>query len=199
MSNNPVNRLKIVLAEKNMSSADLAEKLGVQAQTVRRYVRRENDPKIALARRMAEILKVPVEEIMGGKRLEQIKKMPVYGAAQGGLGFDITDVSEPIDMIETPPQLQTTADAYAVYVTGESMSPRYMAGERLLVHPGRPPLPGDFVVVQFNDHETRHAAVKRFVETTEAELICEQMNPAKKITYPLKSILAIHKVVGVFY
>lgn len=192
------NRLKVILAERQMSAGDLAKLLDLQPQSVRRYVRQGADPNLRLAARMAEVLDCSVDDILAPPSADA-NKLPVYGAAQGGLGFDITDVSEPIDMIDCPPQLEDANNAYAVYVAGESMSPRFTTGERLLVHPGRPPVSGDYVVVQFSDNQAKHAAVKQFVETTEKELVCAQLNPAEQVKYPLKIVDSIHKIVGVIF
>jgi phage repressor protein C with HTH and peptisase S24 domain len=53
--------------------------------------------------------------------------------------------------------------------------------------------------VQFSDNQAKHAAVKQFVETTERELVCAQLNPAEQVKYPLKIVDSIHKIVGVIF
>jgi phage repressor protein C with HTH and peptisase S24 domain len=195
------NRLKILLAEREMSARDLAEKLGKQPHTIRRYIRQESQPRVSLANQIAEILECTMAEVVGyeEKNLDAPpgrKTLPIYGAAQGGEGFDITDVSAPIDAMPVPELLQACPTAYAVYVSGESMAPRYLAGEKLFVHPGIPVAGGDFVVIQFSDQNTRHAVVKRFISTSDETVMVEQFNPQKKISYPRATVEHVHKIVG---
>ena len=107
------NRLKILLAEREMSARDLAEKLGKQPHTIRRYIRQESQPRVSLANQIAEILECTMAEVVGyeEKHLDAPagpRTLPIYGAAQGGEGFDITDVAAPIDAMPVPDFLQAS-------------------------------------------------------------------------------------------
>jgi len=123
----------------------------------------------------------------------------LYGAAQAGIGFDITDVTEPIDAIETPSWLKSVPDAYAVFVSGTSMQPRFKPREIVYVHPGRPYRDGDYVVVQLKANGVAHAIVKRFVEVTDTHVVLHQHNPDRKVTHKLEEVAAIHCIVGSYF
>lgn len=96
-------------------------------------------------------------------------------------------------MVTRPRTLDAVENAYAVYHAGESMSPRYEAGETLIINPNRPVRSGCYVVIQFYDNT---ALVKRFVRQTASHLICEQLNPPQERQFLLSDVRAIHRVVG---
>ena len=43
-----------------------------------------------------------------------------------------------IDIVPPPASLAGVPNAYAVYVVGASMEPRYYQGELVMIHPGKP-------------------------------------------------------------
>jgi phage repressor protein C with HTH and peptisase S24 domain len=197
------NRIKILLAEHEISAKDLAEQIGRQAQTLRRYVRHESEPRLEVAEAIAEALGCSVDEVLGVEDISAPKPpkhrmLPVYGAAQGGVGFDITDVRESIDSIEAPPYLQNSVDAYAVYVAGNSMSPRFNAGEVVFVHPGKPFKANDSVIVQFVNDKADHAIIKTYKKMDEKKIFLSQFNPVKTITFQRSQVKCIHKIIGIF-
>ncbi len=55
-----------------------------------------------------------------------------------------------IDTVRRPPALKGIEDAFAIFVTGTSMEPRYFEGDLLFVHPTRPPEPGCDVLVELH-------------------------------------------------
>ena len=197
------NRIKILLAENDISAKDLADQIGKQAQTLRRYVRHEAEPRLEVAEAIAEALGCSVDEVLGVEDISAPKPakhrmLPVYGAAQGGDGFDITDVRAPIDSIEAPPYLQNSVDAYAVYVAGDSMSPRFNAGEVVFVHPGKPFKANDSVIVQFENEQANHAVVKIFKKMDEKKIFLSQFNPVKAVNFQRSQVKCIHKIIGTF-
>ena len=56
------NRLKILRAERNLSQAELADKLGVARQTINAMEAGRHDPSLTLAYRVAQTLGVRIEE-----------------------------------------------------------------------------------------------------------------------------------------
>jgi putative transcriptional regulator len=57
------NRLKVLRAERNWSQGDLAERLEVSRQSVNAIETGKYDPSLPLAFRIAELFKLPIEEI----------------------------------------------------------------------------------------------------------------------------------------
>jgi phage repressor protein C with HTH and peptisase S24 domain len=207
------NKIKRLCADNDMSVSELARHIGMQPHALRRYTRVRDDgsqeaqPSVSLAQKIADVFGVSIDQVIGVDlgssdrvRQREVKsKMPLYGAVQGGeVGFDITDVTEPIDAIDTPSWLESVPDAYAVFVTGNSMEPRYMAREVVYVHPHRPYRQGDYVVVQLHANGNTHAIVKRFVELTDTHVILSQHNPDREIRHCRENVAAIHTIVGTY-
>ncbi len=63
MSKTLINRLRVVLAEKNKTNKWLAEKLGVNPSTVSRWVNNKQQPTLNTFRDIAKVLSVDVKEL----------------------------------------------------------------------------------------------------------------------------------------
>lgn len=187
-----------------MAIPELSEKVGVKAHTIRRYTRQEAQPRIELAEKIANVFGVHVNEVLGASIIQTTPPdasakqalMPAYGAVQAGIGFDITDVTAPVEMVTVPDYLANAPSPYAVFVTGDSMEPRFTAGELLYVHPGKPIRRNDYVIVQLQADNSNHAIVKRLVKQSEEELIVEQLSDGQTRNIPAKDVIAVHRVVG---
>ena len=80
------NRIKILLAEHEISAKDLADQIGRQAQTLRRYVRHEAEPKLEVAEALAEGLGWTVDEGLGVEGVSARKPSDRQLLAVGGAG-----------------------------------------------------------------------------------------------------------------
>jgi len=119
--------------------------------------------------------------------------LPVLGAAKGGsdsLFFDNGTVHE---RIRRPPNLEGVDNAFAVYMIGDSMEPRYFAGEFLFVNPNRPPSRNCFVVVELTDGQ---GMVKQFTRRTSRALHLRQFNPHKDLTIDNRLVKSVYRIVG---
>ena len=126
------------------------------------------------------------------------ERLKVLGMAQCGPdGWSLWN-GDVIDMIERPASLNGVASAYAVYVVGASMEPRYHPGEVVHIHPGRPVDVGAYVLVQrrAKNGEPPLAVIKRLAKRTGAKITLEQFNPAKLFDIKTADIVSIHRVVG---
>lgn len=124
--------------------------------------------------------------------------LPVLGTAVGGQNgfFDLNGQIK--DYIERPQQLFGIAEAYAIYIEEESMAPRYLPGEVVYVHPGRPLTVGCFVVVQLRperDGEPPKALIKQLVKRTPGKVVLAQFNPADELQFDTRDVVSIHRVI----
>lgn len=113
--------------------------------------------------------------------------LPVYGCTQGGEDGVVPwdDASNfPADMVRRPPGLAGAREAFAMYVVGTSMEPRYEEGERIYVHPRRPTPIGSYVMVIIrlpSAPDQQRAMVKKLVGRKGGKVILEQFNPPRLI------------------
>ena len=125
-------------------------------------------------------------------------KLKVLGMAECGAdGWSLWN-GDVIDLIERPAGLIGVPNAYAVYVVGASMEPRYHPGEVVHIHPGRPVDVGAYVLVQRRGKagEAPLAVIKRLVKRTGTRTVLEQFNPARTFEIRNDDIVSIHRVVG---
>ena len=125
-------------------------------------------------------------------------KLKVLGMAECGAdGWSLWN-GDVIDMIDRPAALVGIPGAYAVYVVGASMEPRYHPGEVVHIHPGKPVNVGAYVLVQrrAKGGDTPLAVIKRLVKRTAAKITLEQFNPHKVFDIKAADIVSVHRVVG---
>jgi len=105
----------------------------------------------------------------------------------------LTLAGEAVDWVHRPAELNGVRDAFAVFMAGESMEPKYQAGDTLFIHPHIQPRPGDHILIQLRSGE---ALVKRLERRTEAIVYIQQYNPAAILEIATESIERIQLVIG---
>ncbi|SKA20220.1 LexA family transcriptional regulator [Consotaella salsifontis] len=128
-------------------------------------------------------------------------QLPVLGQAVAGSDGRYIFNGDIVDWVPMPPQLDGVKGAYGVYVDGESMTPRYMPGELVHVHPNRPPRRGDDVVVQVACDDMEHGGapwgfIKRFEGFSGSKLVLFQYNPAMTLEFDRDDVVSVHTIVG---
>jgi len=134
-------------------------------------------------------------KLISGRLSEPIK---VLGLAECGPdGWSLWN-GEVIDVADRPASLSGVPNAYAVYVVGTSMEPRYHPGEVVHIHPDKPLIVGGYVLVQRRGKkgEPPVAVIKRLAKRTGAKVVLEQFNPPNLLEIRAADIVSIHRVVG---
>lgn len=140
----------------------------------------------------------PLEHQPNGKIGDKVKGGPVqinvYGQAVGGVDGEFEMNGNVIDVVWAPPQISEISDAYAVIVSGDSMSPRYEDGETAFIDPRRRPRRGDYVIAQIRKEEygAPLAYIKRFERHNQNELVLSQFNPPKELAFPASQVVSVH-------
>ena len=196
------NTIQALADAANISIARLAVALEMAPHTLRRYTRQETQPSVDLADRIADYFSVSRDVVIGTQADKSrpggnSKYIPVFGAAAAHVGFDVIDVGYVVERIERPPVVANAADAYAVFVVGTSMQPRFFAGDIAICHPGLPVREGDWVVAQLKAGHKTHAMVALFKLLDEREIVLEQINPEKVIRFSRDEVADVHRIVEV--
>ena len=120
--------------------------------------------------------------------------IPIRSAARGGGEQEMFLGDGPIGYTPRPTNLVGVRDAYAIYMLGDSMEPRYEQGWLLHVNPFKPPIRGrDIVLYKTNDA----VLIKQFVRWDSDALILRQLNPPLELRIPREEVRDCHLVVGV--
>lgn len=123
--------------------------------------------------------------------------VPAYGHAAGGRDGQFPFNGNRVADLAAPPSLIGVRDAYAVYVAGTSMIPRYNPGEAVFINPRLPVRAGDYVVAQIAglEGEPPDAYVKQFQSKDARYLRLKQLNPKKELKFPVQRVVSVHRIV----
>jgi phage repressor protein C with HTH and peptisase S24 domain len=206
------------LEQAGETQADLARHLGLAPSAVSRMLRGERQMKLLEAVQVAQFLGVSQDEVLRragdatapppeparrgrpprstpalplARRQDQ---MPIRSAARGGTDQQMFLGDGPIGYTARPANLSGVRDAYAIYMIGDSMEPRYTQGWLLHVNPFKPAIRGRDVVVYKKDQSV---LIKQFVGWNGNELVLRQLNPEETLRIPRDEVVECHLVVGV--
>ncbi len=121
------------------------------------------------------------------------RDLPVMGAVRGdGDGF-LFNAGQPTEFVERPANLRGVFNAFALYMDGDSMEPRYYAGELVYVNPNRPLTRHCFVAVELNSGQ---GLIRQFLRRSETELVLHQFNPAKDLHIKSGDVRKVYRITG---
>jgi len=119
--------------------------------------------------------------------------IPIRSAGRGGTDQVMFLDDGPIGYTPRPANLGGVRAAYAIYMVGDSMQPRYEQGWLLHVNPFKPPTRGrDVVVYKIGEI----VLIKQFVGWEGDTLVLRQFNPPDILRVPRAEVRECHLVVG---
>lgn len=133
-------------------------------------------------------------EIKGEQTRRDSRRLPVRGVAEGGDDGAFNFTSGEIDQVLCPPGVIGEKGLYALYVVGDSMEPRYMAGDLVYVSPNRPSRVGDDVVIEVVEDGERLAFIKRLIKRDDKGVHLQQFNPPAELTWRRSAITTLHRI-----
>ena len=203
-----------------VSQADLARHLRLAPSAVSRMLKGDRQMKLLEAAQTSAFLGVSQDELLrhaaetgaglarpegparrgrpplaaGARTAVGNEPIPIRSAARGGGDQEMFLEDGAIGYTPRPSNLSGVRGAYAIYMIGDSMEPRYQQGWLLHVNPFKPPTRGRDVVVYKKD---KAALIKQFAGWEKDALLLRQLNPAREIKVPREEVAEIHLVVGV--
>ena len=111
------------------------------------------------------------------------RDVPVRGTTMGGAGGDFVLNGETVDLVRRPPGVSPTANVFALYVQGDSMSPRYERGDLVFVNTMKPPTPGADVVIELHPGKGEQAGacyIKRLLRIGPEKLWLAEFFPERR-------------------
>lgn len=196
---------------RNWKQAQLAERLGVTRGAVAQWETGETTPKRANEEKLISVLGLPKNafgepllpsiagEVDTPHRLpatfERKFDLPVYGSALGGDDSMLIEY-EVVEYVSRPEEIQNAKEGFALYVRGESMSPAYRPGDRIWMHPTKPPSSGDVVLIIKKTKSGDSAMIKELVQETDTHFRVRQYNPGDEFDISRSDVVSFHKVGG---
>jgi phage repressor protein C with HTH and peptisase S24 domain len=190
-----------------------------------RNIRRGKEPGAEKVIALARVLQCPVEWLLAGEgplpgpvtgppavmtpnvvfapevrvpvASEMPRDLPVRGIAACSSGDGAFQVgADVVDWVRRPPLFNGVPEAYALYMSGDSMEPRLFHGDLVMVHPFRPVRPGDLAIFVLKDaaDEPEYSFCKVFQSDRGGIVTVEQYNPRMTREFPRDRIIARHRV-----
>jgi phage repressor protein C with HTH and peptisase S24 domain len=202
------------------SQADLARHLRLAPSAISRVLKGERQMKLLEAVQVAAFLGVSQDEVLrhagagidAPARAEPARRgrpprapvaaaaplraepIPIRSAARGGTDQEMFLEDGPIGYTPRPASLGGIRGAYAIYMLGDSMEPRYEQGWLLHVNPFKPPIRGRDIVVY---KKSQAVLIKQFVRWEGDTLVLRQLNPSAELRIPRDEVVECHLIVGV--
>lgn len=193
---------------------EVAQHLGIDRVNVTQWESGQTKPEASRFPELAEFLGVSLDWLMrnAGKgpppemqrpalrkstaELVGAKDLPVYASAMGGDGHLIVTI-DAIEYVKRPFMLEGVPRGYGILVVGDSMSPKYRAGDIVLVHPHLTPRPEcEVVLYDAPPTGTAEAIVKTLFRVSEGKWHLRQYNPPLDFTVSKVDWPVCHRIVG---
>jgi phage repressor protein C with HTH and peptisase S24 domain len=212
------NWFRDAIGRAGSSQADLARHLELPPSAVSRLVSGARQMKVQEAVKIAGFLDVSEKELLrhaGAEtsplRVERQRGrpksrelpiipvprkdfIPIRSIVRAGDGGQMMLESDPVGTTPCPPNLAGVRGAYAIYMPGDQMEPRYAPGWLLYVHPFRPAVSGRDVVVY---EKSQAVLIMQFVSWTDGALVLCQLNPLETFRINRDEVVQCHLIVGV--
>lgn len=189
----------------NHTLQEVADRAGVSLAAVQRY-EKGRVPRGDILSRLASVFRVTANFLLNGDEVinEAVEAygvppgipedIPVVGRGRGGQGefnVDGYPVGEGMRRVRRPYDVRDP-NAFAVLISGDSMSPRYEAGDIVVCSPAHGWVDGDYCVVVTVDDE---AMVKRVYRRDGGLLLLSIAPGYDPVLLANGSVRAVHKIV----
>lgn len=145
-----MNRIKSIRMELGIKQIDLAQRLNIRQNTLSNWETGKSEPDSAMLKKLAQELRTTVDYLVGGPPPERKPgfRVPVLGDVAAGIPIEaVTDI---VDYEEIDAALARTGEFFGLRIKGDSMEPRMMEGDVVIVRQQDTAETGDTVVVLVN-------------------------------------------------
>lgn len=163
-----MNRIKQLRLERGRTQSEIADYLGTTKQNISYYERMDKMPPADICQRLADFFLVSVDYLIGrtdDPKAVEVKpkgavRIPVLGRVAAGIPTDA--ITEIIDYEDIPEQLAKTGEFFGLRIRGDSMSPRIMNGDTVIVRRQEAADDGDIVIALVDGNDGVCKRLKRF-------------------------------------
>ena len=158
-----MNRIKELRLSKAIKQVDFAKMLGVSQATVSGWESDKYQPDRDTLIKMASYFDVSVDYLIGNSPIKKEKKkgvqVPVLGDVRAG--YPMEAVENIIDYEEIDEETARRGEFFALRIKGDSMEPRFVEGDVVIVRKQQTADSGDIVVALVNGDSATIKKLKR--------------------------------------
>lgn len=152
-------RLKALRKENGMSQQSLADLLGLGQSTVAMWEKGKNSPEYESLINIANIFNVSIDYLAGQKTSRLSHRIPVLGYVRAGIPTEA--VEEVLDYEDVTLPESEAGSYFALRIKGDSMAPRMMEGDTVIVRKQSDCASGDICVALVGSGD---ATVKKVIK-----------------------------------
>ena len=158
-----MNRIKQLRNAREMKQADLAMQLKVGQNTISNWENGKTEPDSASLQKMSTIFDCTIDYILGHSPLAKAAStgawIPVLGDVAAGVPIEA--VEDIVDYEEIDTALAATGEFFGLRIKGDSMSPRMLDGDVVIVRKQDDAETGDTAVVLVNGDSATVKKIKK--------------------------------------
>lgn len=168
-----MNQIKSIRLQKGLKQMDVAKALNIPQSTLSTYETGRYEPDTEMLKKLADYYEVSVDELLGRPRAGKAIRIPVLGSVPAGIPLEA--VENIVDWEELPSDMAKGGKEYfALQVSGDSMYPKYLNGDIVIVRKQPVCENGDDCVVYVNGYD---ATLKTVRLNLNGGLTIEPINP----------------------
>lgn len=151
--------LRKLRREKKLTQTELAEILCVSSGTIAMWETSKRNPDFSLIIKIAEFFNVSVDSLLGNASLKKGIQIPVLGSIPAGIPLEaITDI---LDYEEIPEKMAKSGEYFALKVKGDSMAPKILNGDIVIIRKQEDAESGNVCVVMVNGYDATLKEIKK--------------------------------------
>lgn len=146
-----VRQLRYYLNLRNKSQSDLAKYIGVSNGTITNYVNGTNMPRMDRIDKICEFLLINRSDLLEGRNNDtRPKGVKIKVLGRVAAGIPIEAIEEVIDYEEIPEEMAKQGEFFGLKIQGDSMYPRIIDGDVVIVKKQSFATNRDIVIVLIN-------------------------------------------------
>lgn len=172
------DNIKNLRRARGLRQSDMADKLDVSSKTISSWEVNRTEPNMGMIEKLAEILNCSKADLIGDDGVQSKRpqlpaaRIPVLGRVAAGI--PINAVEETIDWEEIPAEMAATGEYFGLRIRGDSMSPRIMDGDTVIVRRQSDAETDDIVIALVNGND----GVCKKLKKTASGIMLISLNPA---------------------
>ena len=172
------NRLRNLRLNSEMTQPQLASQLHVNRSTISMYERDERVPSPEILMKYAKVFKVSTDYILGTQKYGDSETdhitINVYGKVPAGIPIEaIEDIQDTEEL--SLKDYQASKDYLGLIVDGDSMYPKYLKGDTIIVEVTPDCENGEDCVVYVNGYD---ATLKTVIKNNDGSITLQPINPS---------------------
>lgn len=159
------DNLKLLRTNNNLTMSQLASEIGVSRSLISKYEKGEREPGREILMLLSKRFNVTVDFLIGAEKDIIRTRIPVIGTSAGGIPVEAIqeyiDDTDPDTWEEITEQQAASGSFVAVKIKGDSMAPRIMDGDTVIVRLQNDLENGETGIIMVNGNEATCKKIKK--------------------------------------